>query len=45
VRPRLRWLRSALSNENLQALAIAILVLLMVVLTSDASPRWIYQGF
>lgn len=45
MRPPLRWLRRALSNENLQALAIAILVLLIVVLTSDASPRWIYQGF
>jgi hypothetical protein len=41
----LRRLRAALSNENLQALAIAILVLLLVVLTSDVSPRWIYQGF
>jgi hypothetical protein len=45
VSERLRRLRAALSNENLQALAIAILVLLLVVLTSDVSPRWIYQGF
>ncbi|HET7009339.1 MAG TPA: hypothetical protein VFI11_01065 [Anaerolineales bacterium] len=34
-----------LSAENLEALAIALLLILILVLTSDASPRWIYQGF
>jgi hypothetical protein len=36
-----RWL----SRENLQALVLAILLLMLIVLTSDTSPRWIYQGF
>jgi hypothetical protein len=37
--------RRFLSNENLQALILALVVLLLIVLTSDTSPRWIYQGF
>jgi hypothetical protein len=36
-----RWF----SRENLQALVLAVLLLLLIVLTSDTSPRWIYQGF
>lgn len=39
-----RW-RSLLASENAQAVLLAILILLLVVLTSDAAPRWIYQGF
>ena len=38
-------LRRFLSNENLQALLLALLLLSLIVLTSDTSPRWIYQGF
>lgn len=38
-------LRALLSAENLEALAVALLLILILVLTSDASPRWIYQGF
>jgi hypothetical protein len=37
--------RRFLSNENLQALILALVLLLLIVLTSDTSPRWIYQGF
>lgn len=37
--------RRFLSNENLQALLLALLLLFLIVLTSDTSPRWIYQGF
>ncbi len=37
--------RRLLSNENLQALILALLLLLLIVLTSDTSSRWIYQGF
>ena len=40
-----RWIRSIFSPENLQALAVALVLVLLLVLTSDASPRWIYQGF
>ena len=37
--------RRFLSKENLQALILALVLLLLIVLTSDTSPRWIYQGF
>jgi len=37
--------RRFLSSENLQALILALVLLLLIVLTSDTSPRWIYQGF
>jgi hypothetical protein len=38
-------MRKLLSRENLLALAICLLILLLVVMTSDSSPQWIYQGF
>ena len=38
-------MRRLWSNENVQALLLALLLLLLIVLTSDTSPRWIYQGF
>jgi hypothetical protein len=41
---RSRW-RALLASENAQAVLLAVLILLLVVLTSDAAPRWIYQGF
>ncbi|MCC6799934.1 MAG: hypothetical protein IT325_07440 [Anaerolineae bacterium] len=33
------------SRENLLALALCLIVLLLIVVTADAAPRWIYQGF
>jgi hypothetical protein len=42
----LRWLRKAIFNrENLLALGLALLVVLIVMFTIDTSPTWIYQGF
>jgi hypothetical protein len=38
-------MRRLWSNENVQAFLLALLLLLLIVLTSDTSPRWIYQGF
>jgi len=38
-------MRRLLSRENLLALALCLLVILLVVMTSDTSPQWIYQGF
>lgn len=38
-------LRRLLSRESLFALALCLIVLLVIVVTADASPRWIYQGF
>jgi hypothetical protein len=42
-RPSL-WAR-LFSRENLLAAGLCLIVILIVILTSDNSPRWIYQGF
>ncbi|MEZ4519352.1 MAG: hypothetical protein R3C44_21845 [Chloroflexota bacterium] len=34
-----------LSRENLIALLLCLLVLLLVIVTADSAPQWIYQGF
>ncbi len=33
------------SHENLVALALCVVIIAIIVLTADASPQWIYQGF
>lgn len=33
------------SRENLWALLVALAAILLVILSSDSSPLWIYQGF
>lgn len=33
------------SRENLLALAICIILILLIIVTSDSAPEWIYQGF
>jgi hypothetical protein len=38
-------LRRLLTRENLIALALCLLVVLLVIVTTDSAPRWIYQGF
>jgi hypothetical protein len=38
-------MRRLLSRENLYALALCLIVLLLIIVTSDSSPQWIYQGF
>jgi len=38
-------LKRLLSRENLLALALCLIVIALVVMTSDTSPQWIYQGF
>jgi len=37
--------RRLFSRENLWALLLALALILLVILTSDSSPLWIYQGF
>ena len=37
-----RWL---FSRENLCALALCLMAVLLLVFTADQSPQWIYQGF
>lgn len=38
-------LRKIFSRENLYALVLCLILILIAVLTSDQSPQWIYQGF
>jgi hypothetical protein len=33
------------SRENLFALLLCLIAILVIVLTTSAAPRWIYQGF
>ncbi len=37
--------RKSRTRENLYALALCLIILLIIILTADASPQWIYQGF
>jgi hypothetical protein len=40
------WIRSKLlSRENLYAVLLCLAVILVIILTADQSPIWIYQGF
>ena len=38
-------MRRLFSRENLWALLLALVLTLLVILSSDSSPLWIYQGF
>lgn len=38
----MRWL---FSRENLFAIGLCLVVILLIIATSDSSPQWIYQGF
>jgi hypothetical protein len=33
------------SRENILALLICLIVILLIIATTDQSPLWIYQGF
>jgi hypothetical protein len=34
-----------LTRENLAALCFCLALILIIILTADQSPQWIYQGF
>lgn len=38
-------LRRIFSRENLLALALCLIVILLLIVTTDSAPQWIYQGF
>jgi hypothetical protein len=38
-------LKQLFSRENLAALFVCLVVILVLILTADQSPQWIYQGF
>lgn len=37
--------RRIFSRENVFAVALCMIVILLIIVTSDSSPQWIYQGF
>ena len=37
--------RRLLSRENLLALTLCLILILLLIITADSSPQWIYQGF
>lgn len=39
-----RW-RTFLTRENFLALLFCLILIALVLMTSDSSPAWIYQGF
>jgi hypothetical protein len=39
------FLRRLLSRENRYALALCLIVILLIIVSTSASPQWIYQGF
>ena len=37
--------RSLVTTENLLAVLLCLILILLVIFTADSSPTWIYQGF
>jgi hypothetical protein len=33
------------SRENLFAAGLCLIVILLIIMTTDTAPQWIYQGF
>jgi hypothetical protein len=44
-RSAVTWLGRIASRENLLAAALCLIVILLVIVTSEDAPQWIYQGF
>jgi len=38
-------LKRIFSRENVFALLLCLIILGLIIVTTDASPQWIYQGF
>jgi hypothetical protein len=38
-------IRSLINKENLLAVLLCLILILLVIFTADSSPTWIYQGF
>lgn len=39
------WWGPLFTRENLAALALCLILVALVIVTADAAPQWIYQGF
>ena len=40
-----RMLNKLFNRENLLVLGLCLLVILLIIVTTDSAPQWIYQGF
>lgn len=38
-------IRHLFSKENIIALGLCVILILLVIVTTDSAPQWIYQGF
>jgi hypothetical protein len=38
-------MRRLFARENLLALALCLIVILLIIVTTESAPQWIYQGF
>ncbi len=38
-------LRRLFSRENMLALLLCLIAIVLIVMTSSSAPQWIYQGF
>jgi hypothetical protein len=38
-------LKKIFSRENMFALLLCLIVVMVIIVTADSSPQWIYQGF
>jgi hypothetical protein len=45
VRRSGRAMKRILSPENLLAIALCLIAILLLIATSDSAPQWIYQAF
>ena len=41
----MKFIKFLLNNENILALLFALAIILLIIVTADTSPMWIYQGF
>jgi hypothetical protein len=39
------WRERVFSRENMLAVALCVIVILLIIVTSGSAPEWIYQGF
>jgi hypothetical protein len=40
-----KLIRGIFSRENLYALLLCLILIAILILTTDQAPQWIYQGF
>jgi hypothetical protein len=40
-----KLMRGIFSRENLYALLLCLILIAILILTTDQAPQWIYQGF